>query len=105
MGLAHAYALARRGRRVLVLERHPRAIGASLRNFGMLWPIGQPFGYRYRLAKKSVEIWRGVLAAAGLWFNPCGSLHLAYHEDEQAVLEEFAAAARRREVECELLEP
>jgi glycine/D-amino acid oxidase-like deaminating enzyme len=36
LGLAHAYTLARAGRRVVVFERNPRAVGASVRNFGML---------------------------------------------------------------------
>jgi len=41
LGLAHAYHLTRRGRRVAVFERSPTAVGASVRNFGMLWPIGR----------------------------------------------------------------
>ncbi len=54
VGLAHAYHLARGGRKVVVFERNPRACGASVRNFGMLWPVGQPAGDRYRLACRSL---------------------------------------------------
>src|SRR6266849_4653006 len=85
LGLAHAYHLAKRGRRVVVFERSPRAIGASVRNFGMLWPIGQPAGSMHRLALRSREIWLKVLQASGLWHGRAGSLHLAYHEDEAQV--------------------
>jgi FAD dependent oxidoreductase TIGR03364 len=91
LGLAHAYHLARRGRRVVVFERNSAARGASIRNFGMLWPIGQPGGPLRRLAQRSLEIWRAVIQETGLWHAPLGSLHLAYHDDEAAVLEEFTA--------------
>lgn len=91
LGLAHAYQLARRGLRVIVLERHPRAQGASIRNFGMIWPIGQPLGPLYRLARRSRDCWLEVLQASGLWHQTCGSLHLAYHDDEEQVLREFVA--------------
>ena len=90
IGLATAYHLARRGRRVVVFERSPRASGASVRNFGMLWPIGQPAGPDRTLALRSLEIWSGVLRDAGLWHDRCGSLHLAYRDDEARVLDEFA---------------
>jgi FAD dependent oxidoreductase TIGR03364 len=93
LGLAHAYQLARRGLRVVVFERHPRARGASVRNFGMIWPIGQPPGPRYDLARRSRELWLEVLRASGLWHQPCGSLHLAYRDDEAQVLREFVAGA------------
>jgi FAD dependent oxidoreductase TIGR03364 len=93
LGLAHAYQLARRGRRVVVFERSPRACGASVRNFGMLWPIGQPAGPLRRLALSSVDAWLSVLPAAGLWHARTGSLHLAYHDDEDAVLRELADRA------------
>jgi D-hydroxyproline dehydrogenase subunit beta len=90
LGLAHAYQLSLRGRRVIVFERDPRASGASVRNFGMLWPIGQPFGDLRDVARRSLEIWLNVLAASGIWHERTGSLHLAYRDDEAQVLEEFA---------------
>lgn len=76
-----------------------------MRNFGLLWPIGQLPGEPRRLAMRSREIWREVLAAAGLWNSPLGSLHLAYRDDEEAVLREFAAWAAGADVECEVLGP
>ncbi len=52
---------------MVVFERDPRARGASVRNFGMLWPIGQPFGPLRRLAESSLEIWLDVLESGGFW--------------------------------------
>jgi FAD dependent oxidoreductase TIGR03364 len=105
LGLAHAYHLARRGLRVVVFERGRRAAGASVRNFGMLWPIGQPAGRPRRLALRSLEVWFEVLRESGLWHAPCGSLHLAYREDEAQVLREFAAAAAAEDFACRLIGP
>ncbi|MGD9720517.1 MAG: TIGR03364 family FAD-dependent oxidoreductase [Pirellulales bacterium] len=103
LGLAHAFHLARAGRRVIVFERSPRACGASVRNFGMLWPIGQPAGPLYDLAMRSREVWLELLSASRLWHDRCGSLHLAYLPDEAQVLEEFARQAAREGSSCELL--
>lgn len=105
VGLAHAFHLARAGRRVVVFERSPRACGASIRNFGMLWPIGQPIGTLHDLAMRSREIWLDVLAASGLWHERAGSLHLAYRDDEAQVLEEFTGQAAAAGHPCELLSP
>jgi FAD dependent oxidoreductase TIGR03364 len=90
VGLATAYHLARRGRRVVLFERSAKACGASIRNFGMLWPVGQPAGEDRALAIRSLETWSVVLRDARLWHDPCGSLHLAYRDDEAQVLNEFA---------------
>src|SRR5262245_40399758 len=105
LGLAHAYHLARRGRRVVVFERNPRASGASIRNFGMLWPIGQPAGEMYELARRSREMWMNALQASGMWHERTGSLHLAYHDDEADVLREFITAAPANGFECQWLDP
>ena len=105
LGLAHAYQLARRGRRVVVFERHSRACSASVRNFGMLWPIGQPFGELRDLARKSLRTWLEVLAASGLWHDRAGSLHLAYRADEAQVLQEFAQQSLENGERVDLLDP
>jgi D-hydroxyproline dehydrogenase subunit beta len=105
LGLAHAYQLARRGRRVIVFERRAQAEGASARNFGMVWPIGQPWGTMRELALKSRDIWLGLLEGSGLWHERSGSLHLAYRDDEAAVLREFVDESRRHCDSFRLLEP
>jgi FAD dependent oxidoreductase TIGR03364 len=103
LGLAHAYHLARRGLRVIVFERHPRAQGASVRNFGMIWPVGQPPGPLNRLAQRSRDYWLSILHASGLWYARSGSLHLAYHDDEAQVLGEFIGKLTPLDSPCVLL--
>lgn len=105
VGLAHAYELAKRGRRVVVFERSRRALGASIRNFGMLWPIGRPAGKSRELALESLAIWREVLQSSDIWRNESGSIHVARHEDEAHVLREFAEQANRNSFACRWLEP
>jgi D-hydroxyproline dehydrogenase subunit beta len=103
VGLAFAYAHARKGRSVVVIERTQRALGASIRNFGLIWPIGQPFGPLYNRALKSRNLWAEIAPKAGLWHAATGSLHLAYHPSELTVLEELVSAARNHDVGCSML--
>ncbi len=105
VGLAHAYAAARRGLRVALFERSERAVGASIRNFGLIWPIGQPAGRLFERALHSRRIWLGVSRDAGLWCVENGSLHLAYHPDELAVLEEYLETTPSARETCALLTP
>ncbi len=103
VGLAFAWEAARRGRSVVLFDRTPAPRGASVRNFGMIWPIGQVPGADYARALRSRARWLDLRRAAGLWVEECGSLHAAYHADEDAVLREFAAVAGRLGVACEYL--
>jgi FAD dependent oxidoreductase TIGR03364 len=88
-GLATARALAIKGFKVKVFERSQKAVGASIRNFGMIWPIGQPSGKLYERALQSRNIWKQICTEAGIWYSESGSIHVAHHEDEMQVLHEL----------------
>jgi FAD dependent oxidoreductase TIGR03364 len=103
-GLAHAWIAARSGRSVAVLERQPAALGASIRNFGLLWPIGQPAGPMLQLALKSRALWIEMLEEAGIPSRRTGSLHVACRDDEQQVGMEFAALAPALGYQCSWLD-
>ncbi|MBE9462384.1 TIGR03364 family FAD-dependent oxidoreductase [Dyadobacter subterraneus] len=98
VGLATARALGARGYHVTVIERSSKAVGASIRNFGMVWPIGQPEGKMYERALKAKSIWKEVLTGAKLWFHEGGSLHMAYHQDELNVVKEIVEVSDKRPV-------
>ncbi|QDT78543.1 Monomeric sarcosine oxidase [Gimesia maris] len=89
VGLGHAWAAALQGLKVAVFETNSRAAGASIRNFGMIWPVGQPAGAARELALRNRELWLQLGKAAGFAVEECGSLFLAHHPDELAVLQEF----------------
>jgi FAD dependent oxidoreductase TIGR03364 len=91
VGLATARALAAKGYEVIVIEKSQFSLGASIRNFGMLWPVGQPDGKLYDRAVRTKEIWLDYLNAANIKYNSCGSLHLAYCQEEMNVVEEIGS--------------
>src|SRR5277367_3349462 len=105
LGLAHAYFAAKRGRSVVVFERSPRAQGASVRNFGMIWPIGQRAGVVHQTATRSRQIWNEMLDTSGLHYRPTGSLHVVYHQDEADVAREFVERAPGHGYTCTWLSP
>ncbi len=105
VGLAHALAAAKQGLKVVVFERNTSAVGASIRNFGTIWPIGQPIGPLYDRALRSRDIWLEVAPKAGFYLDRCGSLHLAYRQDEMDVLQEFADSVRDTNYAATILTP
>ncbi|MEM7475981.1 MAG: TIGR03364 family FAD-dependent oxidoreductase [Planctomycetota bacterium] len=100
IGLAQAWRAASRGLQVALFERDSRASGASIRNFGMIWPIGQNAGEPYETACESAALWRELGEQNVLQVEECGALHLAHREDELAVLQEFVGLQTHQ---CEML--
>jgi len=87
------------------VERDERPLGASVRNFGTLWPIGYVPGAERDQALLGIQRWRTLAEEAGFWIQPQGSLSLAYRAEAWDVLQEFAHAGTREANGFELLEP
>ncbi len=54
LGIAHAFEAAKRGYSVVIFERSRQAQGASIRNFGLIWPIGQAPGKVHERALRTL---------------------------------------------------
>lgn len=104
VGLATARALAQKGFSVKVFERTQKATGASIRNFGMIWPIGQPAGILHDRAMRSRDVWKTICEESDIWYDQPGSLHLAYHPEEWTVLKELYEVFRQEGRPVQLLD-
>jgi FAD dependent oxidoreductase TIGR03364 len=104
LGTSHAYYAARRGWRVLLLERGDWPGEASVRNFGTLM-AGSLTGEWRRRGLESIALYHELAPQAGFHFVPSGSLYHVTTPAEAAVLEEFARLGPPDGCHCELLEP
>ena len=102
-GLAHALAAARKGKRIVVIDRDAQANGASVRNFGFVTVTGQQAGECWRRAMRSRDIWIEVAAAAGIPIVQRGLLTIARRPEARAVIEGFLATDMG--AACRLVEP
>jgi len=101
VGLAHALAAAKRGKRVVVIDRDAQANGASIRNFGFVTVTGQQAGECWTRARRSREIWAEVAPQAGIDVLQRGLTVLAERDEAIGVIEAFAATEMG--AECRLL--
>jgi FAD dependent oxidoreductase TIGR03364 len=103
LGLACALAAARRGKRVVVVDRDAPANGASVRNFGFITVTGQARGDMWRRARRTREVWAQVAAEAELPILHRGLLMTARRPEAVAVLEAFLETEMAEG--CRLLSP
>jgi D-hydroxyproline dehydrogenase subunit beta len=103
VGLATALAGAKRGLRVLVIDRDAEANGASVRNFGFVTVTGQERGPMWARARRSREVWREVTAAADIPILQTGLWMTARRPESVDVLEAFMSTEMSEG--CRLLSP
>jgi D-hydroxyproline dehydrogenase subunit beta len=103
VGLAHALAAARRGKRVIVIDRDAQANGASIRNFGFITVTGQQAGACWQRAMRSRDVWVEVAARADIKIEHAGLCVAARRPEARRVLEAFLAT--QMGAECSMLSP
>jgi len=91
IGLAHAITAARRGYRVLLIERERRANGASIRNFGFITVTGQERGASWALARRTRDVWAEIAPEAHIPIEHRGLYLSARSPEAIAVIEAFLA--------------
>jgi FAD dependent oxidoreductase TIGR03364 len=92
LGLTHAWQAQQMGYEVIHLERDTPVVGASVRNFGLVWVSGRRSGDELRLACRSRELWERIgTDIPDVGFRANGSVTLATTPQELAVLERAAA--------------
>jgi D-hydroxyproline dehydrogenase subunit beta len=103
LGLASALAAARRGLRVIVIDRDAQANGASVRNFGFITVTGQERGQMWQRARRSRQVWQEVAAAAGIPIVHTGLWMSVRRPESLSVLEAFMATEMAEN--CRILSP
>ncbi len=88
VGLAHAAAASRRGLSVVVIDRSPEILGATVRNFGHICLTGQS-GTALEYGARSRELWLQLAEQAGFWLRESGTVVVAQARDELDMLGEF----------------
>lgn len=102
VGLACALAAARRGKRVVVIDRDAQANGASVRNFGFITITGQERGDMWARAKRSRDVWVEVAEAAKIDLIHRGLVMAVRRPESMGLLETFLATEMGDG--CELLD-
>ncbi|WP_455273195.1 TIGR03364 family FAD-dependent oxidoreductase [Rhizobium herbae] len=89
VGLAHAYAAAKRGKRVVVIDRDAQANGASVRNFGFVTVTGQGAGDCWSMARRARDIWAETVERAGIAVVQSGMVLASRLDESEAVIDAF----------------
>ncbi|MHA7772324.1 TIGR03364 family FAD-dependent oxidoreductase [Roseibium sp. M-1] len=89
VGLAHALAAARLGKKVVVIDRDSLANGASIRNFGFVTVTGQQAGDCWQMACRSRQVWSEIAKAARIPLLQEGLTMTARLPESEAVIDAF----------------
>jgi len=102
LGTFHAYHAAKRGKRVLLLEKDSRPVSSTVRNFGQVVPSGLS-GRWFDYGRRSLEIYREIQSQTDITVRQNGSVYVASDQDEWALCNELFDRRQSQSYPCELL--
>ncbi|SCB13536.1 TIGR03364 family FAD-dependent oxidoreductase [Rhizobium multihospitium] len=89
VGIGVALAAVRQGKKVVVIERNAKAVGASIRNFGFVTISGQKAGAHWERAMRARDIWSEIVDEAGIAVIHRGLVMPARRPEAAAVVDAF----------------
>jgi FAD dependent oxidoreductase TIGR03364 len=106
IGTWHALELLEAGFSVNHLEADAAPVGASVRNFGLVWVSGRRSGTELEIARRARDRWEEIgERVPGIGFRPAGSLTVATDAVERAVMQAFARRPEAPARSIRFLEP
>jgi FAD dependent oxidoreductase TIGR03364 len=106
IGTWHALELLDAGFTVDHLDADRAAVGASVRNFGLVWVSGRRSGNELEVARRARARWEEIGARVpGVGFRPAGSLTVATTPTERNIMEEYACGPEAEARATVFLEP
>jgi FAD dependent oxidoreductase TIGR03364 len=102
LGTFHAYAAAKAGQRVLLLEKDRYPVGATVRNFGQVVPSGLA-GRWFDYGRRSLEIYQAIQQETDLTVRQNGTVYIASDADEWTLANELHDRYNRLGYPSELL--
>ncbi len=106
IGTWHAFELLEAGFAVDHLDADQAAVGASVRNFGLVWVSGRRSGAELEVARRARARWEEIAARVpDVGFRPSGSLTVATTATERSVMEAYARSTEDEQRATVFLEP
>jgi len=102
LGTFHAYHAAQLGKKVLLLEKDPFPVNATVRNFGQVVPSGMSSDW-FQYGVYSTQLYKTIQSEFDIAIRQNGSVYLASDPDEQKLIHELEQRMDDRKYEAHLL--
>ncbi|MFM7852919.1 MAG: TIGR03364 family FAD-dependent oxidoreductase [Flammeovirgaceae bacterium] len=96
VGTFHAYFAAKKGLKVVLIEKDQRPRQATVRNFGQVVPSGMSSSW-FQFALRGVEVYRQIQNKFDISIRNNGSVYIASNESEQQLIYELHHVMQQRD--------